>query len=68
VVHDRIQVRKAAVVVETALRSRKQPTQRRRPVFVVGRTAGLEIVDANVLGRVQVVPRAMNSAANARAA
>jgi hypothetical protein len=48
VVHNRVQVREAAVVIKAAFRTRKQPAQRGGPVFVVGRTAGLEIVDPNI--------------------
>src|SRR4029450_9156433 len=59
VVIDHVAVgREAAVVVEASLLLCEEALERRRSVeLLVRRTAGLEVVDADLLGRVHVPPR-----------
>src|SRR5262245_27322636 len=54
VVHDRPQVREAAVVVEAALAMGPKSLQRRGAVPAIGGALGLEVVDPDLLRRVQV--------------
>jgi hypothetical protein len=57
VVDDLTQGAKSSVVVETTLGMRPQTLERRRPVSSLRRAVGLEAVDPDLLGRVQVPAR-----------
>ena len=54
VLDDGAQVGEAAVMVEAALLPREQTRERRRAVPLIGRSRGLEVVDADFLGGVHV--------------